>query len=417
MNYDLNQAYCASLFLQDKNSSLQSHLNKLPELLNDSLSNRYKDEQAFKEYVDVGLILYSYGYLSYFQKAVGNKWFSSGSVSNPYFLALVSKGVVEAYKNLRFSSDRILSNFKNINYVKLTHENVDRYYGKSLVLLASVNSLCNQFMQSSFYTDIERDFQEVQINCDRRLLGTFTRSFPNIDFIPVDKEVAMSSVLPNSQKMMLNDQVINAMRKSDIVSAVPFNLYLSSIDKYARLAEETGWLKTSPNLDRSVKELLGNRKGLNVGLSIGSGRETIVRKKHFLRKNDVLDLLQQFEGVNFYNLDYHVDVKEFNTSGRNNFISPNFDLKNDLDYLLSFLGALDMVIVTPNNLMDMCASIGKEATVVDLSSQMLSWEIGNPPHYLYSSRIKFLRPQSKTVSTSSQILEGLVLLIREGLEI
>ena len=416
LDHDLNQVYCASLFLQDKYDVLAARLNVLPVLLNDSLKKKYKDEKAFKEYVDIGLILYSYGYLSCFQEKVGNPGFSSKSVSNPYLLALVSRGIVEAYNNLRFSSDRILSNFKNINYVKLTHENVADYFKSGVVFLASVNSLCNQFMQSSFYADIERDFNTVKINCDKRLLNTFKRSFPNIGFLPVDKEVATSSLLPNSQKMMLNEEIIDAMKESHLVSAIPFNLYLSSAEKYTLLAKKGGWLKTSPITDEAVKGFLGKREGLNIGLSIGSGRETVVRKKHFLQKDDVVELIQRFDKANFYNLDYHVDIEDFNCSNGSNFRSPNFDLKNDLDHLLSFLGALDLVIVTPNNLMDMCASIGKEAIIVDLTSQMLDWEIDTSGHYLYSEAVKFLRPQSKEFSARAQIREGLTLLIEEQYE-
>lgn len=358
--------------------------------------------------LSLGLIFYNYGFLDLYRHlAEGVLRKIDNLTFNQVF---VKEGVVKAYAVLNSPLASVLGNsnyFHNFTYPLSKLKNKD--VNKKFLFVSSVNALCNQFMYASFFNFLQSDYPRSTVVCDIRLKEIFEYNFINLRFIGLDKNIARESSLPDSQKMVVNRDVIEAARDLDVVSVIPVERYFLKTGFFERLRAQKGWLEV-PKDNRSVFPSLPKDNIFYVGLSIGSGYVNFERSIYMLDHKDLSfsTLVNQYSIV-FVNLDYNLtpeDIECIDSTLPYKLIHPGIDLKDDLTGLLGLLDSLDHIVCTPNSIMDMAASLGKATYVIDFTSQMVEWESVDKT-YLFSSNVKFIRTPSLDESPKERVVDTL----------
>ena len=256
--------------------------------------------------------------------------------------------------------------------------------------------LCGDIFNIPFVKTLSLEEANLSYVIDQRLLKMAQNYCPEVNFIPKSPKnkfanfpemfqgvsYKLAGWLCGSSKVKIegrrfkriqiskfeNHPVINIARKEGWFEAVSLN----EVEKY------------------EIEKLLDKDK-VNVCFSSGSATKTSLRNIHTLPLDEYPEILED-NRFNFINIDPSLDldlVQEFNAEFDLKVIQPNFSLFDDLEKLVYLLSICDLAIIPPNNLMDLCSSVGVRSLVPNPSNNMIFFRKENK-HYFYSENVDIL---------------------------
>lgn len=400
---------CAAYFLTGKVSQLAECLRLQREEIVKASPSRQRLDIFKQRFIQIGVLHYTYGYLHEFREILPllressyDKWLFNYS--------LITSGVVDAYCKIGKPLEKVLKNHKKVSLSMVDSRSFYKGAPSRLLFLGNVNALCNQFMYSFMFNGIAADFSCVYVNCDERLKAVFQRSFPKIKFLGIDKVKARESKLPDSQKMLLTNEIVQIAEHVDSVRYMPFENYLRTREHFELFRLQNGWLKPCPTKKKMVRDWLEGLHGKKVGISVGSGRVSFERLVYRVEHEDFKGSELSKSSFCLVNLDYQYsssDLEIINVKTGLNIVQPPIDLFNDIDGVLALISELELIFTTPNSTMDMAASVNKTCYTFDFTSQMKEWECPSSQSYIYSNSVYFLRPSIANADYKADVFNQL----------
>tara|TARA_B100000989_G_scaffold282592_1_gene247820 strand:- start:7695 stop:9467 length:1773 start_codon:yes stop_codon:yes gene_type:complete len=276
-------------------------------------------------------------------------------------------------KNFKFSKNNLLiSDIKQKIFLsKNLNENL-----KLLVLREQ--GVGDEILYASMYNDLLLNVPGALIECDKRFLNLFKRSFKN-NFV-------QSGTISNySKKLKKFDNCI----------------YAGSLGKYFR--NNISDFSSKPYLIANIRKINEIKKYLikyNKKINVGVSWKSFNVKYSNDRSLDLIDLKKIFEtkNCNFINIQYgNVDqeIKEFTKKTKIKIITlKNLDLLNDFDSLSALLKNLDLFFTISNTTAHLAGALGVKTILIKPSTQIL-------PHYFnqhgnktpWYSSIKFINKE------------------------
>tara|TARA_Y200000002_G_scaffold73419_1_gene57549 strand:+ start:771 stop:2555 length:1785 start_codon:yes stop_codon:yes gene_type:complete len=274
---------------------------------------------------------------------------------------------IQDYKTAWAFYDGRLKNFKfsknNLLISKISKKILlDKNLNKNLKLLVlREQGVGDEILYASMYNELILNVPSVHIECDKRFLNLFKKSFKNYE-----NNFIQSGNASNDNKKL---------KKFDNV------LYAGSLGKYFR--NHISDFNTKPYLiaDRKKineikKYLLKYNKEINIGISWKSFNTQYSND----RSLDLIDLKKIFEtkNCNFINIQYgdvEQEVREFTRKTKIEIITlKDLDLLNDFDNLSALLKNLDLFFTINNTTAHLAGALGVKTILIKSSNHVL-------PHY------------------------------------
>ena len=210
------------------------------------------------------------------------------------------------------------------------------------IFVAAEQGIGDHIMFLSMLPDLSEDAERIICQIDGRLIGIFSRSFPNVTFvrtggahifehIRVDRFIRMGSLGYTYRQYM---------------SGFPGTSYLAA--DAARVAQ---WRARLP-LDTTKK---------TIGVSWRGGTEYTNSKDRSLTLTDLVPLLdrEDYTFVSLQHGDNEAEIAEFNSKRRKKLLYfPKVDLV-DFDDFAGLIGALDCVVSVDNTNVQLSGALGK----------------------------------------------------------
>lgn len=185
------------------------------------------------------------------------------------------------------------------------------------------------------------------VACDPRLVPLFERTYPSIEFFPVERQE----------------------HTQDELVTLPFDVHVSMgglVERYRRSFSDfpDNPIRLLPNIgkveDWSQRlSTLGN--GLKVGIAWRGGGRVSKRRRRFTSLSDWCDLLA-VEGIHWVNLQYDTtpsEILEFEeVCGSSLHHWPDLDLRRDIDEVAALVANLDIVIQMSNASAHLAGALG-----------------------------------------------------------
>ena len=300
-----------------------------------------------------------------------------------------------SYFDARLKSDEFSKKNKyHFNIIKKLDKNLNLKNDKK-TLIVKEQGVGDEILFSSMYNDIiKNNFSKIQIECDKRLLEIFKRSFNKNIFVPFGH---YSSSAKDIQEF---DNVI----------------YAGSLTKYFRKSETDfnykPYIKSLDELDKKFKSILGN---FNVKKKIGISWKSVFNIYGGLKSLELNDFKQLFSQDRvFINLQYGDSIKEVNElkkSGLDLYNFNNIDLFNDFDSLISILKNLDVFVTVSNSTAHFAGALGIPTILIcpKQSSTYYYWdyENGKTPWYESISIIKFKHSLNYTMKLVDELIDNI----------
>ncbi|EPJ44442.1 MAG: hypothetical protein OFPII_34750 [Osedax symbiont Rs1] len=272
-----------------------------------------------------------------------------------------------------------------IKNVKLYYK--DKYYSsnhplndsKSLIALA-IFGPGDEIRFASIYNLIAKLIKtnKISISCNPRLYTLFSRSFPMINFISVERPRNIERLnldnytnVPGSDIVgIIDNNAVAAINKTDYVIVVTDLLHkcLPNYDSFPRKS----YLKADQKLSNIFMDKLPKHTTL-VGLSWRSSLTTHSRNEHYLTIEE-LEPLFSIPGFKFVNLQYDECSSELNWINQRypqkiiNF--EELDQYNDFDGVAALMVNLDLIISPATTVVELAGALGCNTWLFSNSSEI-----------------------------------------------
>ena len=325
---------------------------------------------------------------------------NSGNVSNNLilsysYLLLNKKNFKKGfdYFDARLKADEFPKKNKyHLNIIKTLDKQTELRNDKN-ILIVKEQGVGDEILFSSMYNDlIKNNFSKIKIECDKRLLEIFKRSFDRNIFVP------FGHYSSSTKRIQEFDNII----------------YAGSLTKYFRKTESDfnnkRYIKSLDELDKKFNSLLSNFKDKKkIGISWKSVFNIFGGLKS-LKLNDFEKLFSQ-ERL-FINLQYGNSIEEvsqFREKGKNIYNFDDVDLFNDFDSLISILNNLDVFVTVSNSTAHFAGALGVPTILIcpKKSSTYYYWdyEDGKTPWYESISIIKFKYSLNHTMKLVDDLID------------
>lgn len=256
--------------------------------------------------------------------------------------------------------------------------------GDRKLLVYSEQGIGDEIMFASCLPEIAGQAAECVIECDRRLVPLFARSFP------LAKAVA---------KPTTSQGLFESPGKSH---GCDLQIAIGSLPRYCRRSpadfpRQRRYLAADPNAAgqwRARLQSLGN--GLNIGISWRGGNKPTIRK----RRSTTLDQwkpLFDVPGVNFIRLQYGDCTQELsqlkNDFGDTIHDWDDVDPLRDLDGFAAQIAALDLVISIDNSTVHMAGALGVPVWTLLPFAPNWRWMLGRDDSPWYPTMRLFRQPE------------------------
>ena len=295
------------------------------------------------------------------------------------YLLLNKKNFKEGFRyfDARIEANDFPHKNKYHNNIKKILDKKKKLKSNQKILIIKEQGVGDEILFSSMYNDLlTNNYSKVKIECDKRLLKIFKRSFNKNIFIPYGH---YSSSISHIEKF---DNI----------------LYAGSLTKHFRKTEKDfsniSYLKSSDNLDKKFNSILFDFKDKK---KIGISWKSVVNIFGSLKSLKLKDFknLHSKERL-FINLQYGDTIEEinhFNKSGKNIYNFDNVDLFNDFDSLISILKNIDVFVTVSNSTAHFAGALGVPTILIcpKKSSTYYYWdyEDNKTPWYDSISIVKF----------------------------
>ena len=245
------------------------------------------------------------------------------------------------------------------------------------------------------YNDLfQNNFSKIQIECDKRLLEIFKRSFNKNIFVPFGH-------FSSSTKHI---------REFDNI------IYAGSLTKYFRKTESDfnnkPYIKSLDELDKKFKSKLDsfiNKK------KIGISWKSVFNIYGGLKSLELSDFRKLFtQDRIFINLQYgdtSKEIDQFKESNLDIYNFNNIDLFNDFDSLISILKNIDVFVTVSNSTAHFAGALGIPTILIcpKQSSTYYYWdyENGKTPWYNTISIVKFKHSLSYTMKLVDELIDNI----------
>lgn len=217
---------------------------------------------------------------------------------------------------------------------------------------------------SALYDELAQHVEHLTVTCDPRLQTLLSRSFPEMDFVPIrrfrSEELAAADLSGRSKvhpslKTFLNDEVFEA----------PYEIVFSTLDALGEFRRQRQDFDRAPQLvpdaDRTAEigaRVHRNKGRLQIGLCWRSMRQDEARNRHYFSVSDLLPLASL--DADFWLLQIAATDEELETLGRHLSlkIMDGLDLKDDFEGQAALMANMDFVISPLTNTAEMAGSLG-----------------------------------------------------------
>jgi len=299
------------------------------------------------------------------------------------------------YFDARLKSDEFSKKNKyHLNIIKKLDKNIN-LENDIKTLIVKEQGVGDEILFSSMYNDVlKNNFSKIQIECDKRLLEIFKRSFNKKIFVPFGHYSA------SAKHIQEFDNVI----------------YAGSLTKYFRKTESDfnhkPYIKSLDELDNKFKSILSN---FDVKKKIGISWKSVFNIYGGLKSLELSDFKKLFSQERvFINLQYGDSLKEVNKlkeNGLNLYNFNNIDLFNDFDSLISILKNLDVFVTVSNSTAHFAGALGIPTILIcpKQSSTYYYWDYddGKTPWYESVSIIKFKHSLNYTMKLVDELIDNI----------
>jgi tetratricopeptide (TPR) repeat protein len=257
------------------------------------------------------------------------------------------------------------------------HKNSDKK-----ILFWGEQGVGDQIMFASCLPDLMEDGLKIIIECDKRLVPIFKRSFPEI----LDCRETSYDETPNKNPIY-----------KDFDLHFPFGSMMSLCRKELHMFDKsTNYLRFDVDLKKQIEIKINARhieqkKKIKIGISWRSGKLNPERSRHYTKLVDWKPIFE-ISNAEFFNLQYGECEDEIleveKLYGIKIIRFEEVDLKNDLDLTLALISNLDLVITINTAVRSLAASIGKQVFLMGL----IDYENFGTNYYPFHPKIKFLSP-------------------------
>lgn len=212
----------------------------------------------------------------------------------------------------------------------------------------------DQVKQSLVLKNLEKDYENIVVVCDKRLKMSMQRANPCFTY---HSEFDGDYLRCYAQDLFCKYNHIHN------------NVYIS--------------LVANEHLVQYWQEIfaLSNKKYI-VGLCQGSHLYTVDRLINHFNVSDYEMIIESFTDVLFVN----IGINEFN---HKNVIDLNIDRKNDLESLIAVMECCDIIITSPNSLLDIAGGMGKYVLAIS-STKKHEWRYGKNFDDFYHKKTKWI---------------------------
>ena len=261
------------------------------------------------------------------------------------------------------------------------------------ILIVREQGVGDEILFSSIYNDlIKNNVSKVKIECDKRLLEIFNRSFNKDIFYPFGHYSSSNKALQEFDNI----------------------LYAGSLTRYFRNEENAfnikPYIKTSDKLDKKFNSILNN---FNDKKKIGISWKSVLNIFGDLKSLELNDFKKLYtQDRTFFNLQYGDNIEEigkFKEAGKSIYNFDNVDLFNDFDSLISILKNLDVFVTVSNSTAHFAGALGVPTILIcpKKSSTYYYWdyEDGKTPWYNSVSIVKFKDSLNYTMKLVDDLID------------
>lgn len=248
----------------------------------------------------------------------------------------------------------------------------------------------DEIMFSSTFFELNQKSQKLIVECDKRLIPIYKRSFPgNIKFVDDRKKVGENEY---------NAQIaVGSLLKH----------FRSNISDFERVS--SGWLKADSKKTSVLRRKIKSHKNDKI---IGISWFTRAKKVTSQLRNVPIDLFSNFLKklpATYVNLQYGETTEELSQirskSGLEVKQIENLDLFNDLDGLAALISACDIVISIDNATVHLAGALGVDAKILLPFDAEERWGLNSNKSYWYDNVTLY---RQDTLRDWNQPLENLV---------
>lgn len=226
----------------------------------------------------------------------------------------------------------------------------------------------DEIMFSSMLLEINQKSKNLIVECDKRLLPIYERSFPNnIKFI--------------ANRNQLSDSDFN---KQIAIGSLPkhFRIELGDFVKAS-----PGWLKADPHRTAALREMLrDSHSDKIIGISWFTNSPGTLAQKRNIPLDILAEFLKRVPGK-YVSLQYGDKAEEIlKVRNQNNFyisMVDEIDLYNDLDGLAALISACDIVISIDNLTAHLAGALGIDTRVLLPEVAEERWGLTGRDSYWY----------------------------------
>lgn len=251
--------------------------------------------------------------------------------------------------------------------------------GKS-IFIYSEQGIGDEIMFASCFQEVIDQVDKCIVECDKRLIPIFTRSFPGALFIERGKETDLSaSKLPQTDMVIPSGSLPKFLR-----------IDLSSFPGKRYLVPEAEKVKVWRDRFRELGD------GMKVGISWRGGANPEVRQKRSIALKQWATLLS-LSGIHFMNLQYGDYKGELREVQENYGVTihdwEDADPLKDLDNFAAEIAALDLVLSVDNSTVHMAGAMGTPVWVLLPLVPDWRWMLGREDSPWYPT-MRLFRQQS-----------------------
>lgn len=303
-----------------------------------------------------------------------------------------------------FSDRNICRNLEGNERIKYS-SNVSKFSANENILMLAEWGPGDEIRWASIYSDLAKKFTNLSITCEPRLFSFFSRSFPNINFIPTYRRVrgiidynmlAKWDDIPNTLlTQVLDNNVYKYIDSFDQVcllsdALAEYRKTPYSFSQYTYAASisicpirKAIWKNWIQKLDNNI----------NVGICWKSGLTDFTRNVHYTEIQMWQEVFS-LEGINFINLqyaNYEEDISFVQSEYGITIHHPvGLDLKNDFEGLAALMSELDFVVSPTTTIAEFSGLLGVP-TLLTSNSRAIDWRVIHNNHDIWFKSIKHIR--------------------------
>ena len=253
------------------------------------------------------------------------------NVSSYQVLNSLYEGQVIQAEIYRAELDRSLEAYLNCLYPKITHQDL---VGNSKVLLIAEQGVADEVRWARLYSRIQSN--NVSITCDHRFYELFQRSFPHIEFIPLNRVFRKPRHLTVEEFHQGNLPDDDGLGRYSCVSST--SMLFTVLPESEIHTKGESYLK----FENFPLETARKKVGILWSSSFSSG---LRGHRYGIDKEHYLGLINRNPHFEYYCLQSPISEDDKNFCIEHGIqIVKNVDLYNDFDNSSSFLGSLDCVV-------------------------------------------------------------------------